>query len=49
MFIRQIHLKINHMIFFTFHSDMKPCDTKRQVTTQKKKNEPKKNVIERHD
>ncbi len=21
---------------FTFHSDMKPCDTKRQVTTEKK-------------
>jgi len=22
-------------ISFTFHSDMKPCDTKRQVKTQK--------------
>jgi hypothetical protein len=28
-------LKISHMNFFTFHSDTKPCDTKRQVTTQK--------------
>jgi hypothetical protein len=24
-------------LFFTFHSDMKPHDTKRQVTTQKNK------------
>jgi hypothetical protein len=22
-------------LFFTFHSDMKPCDSKMQVTTQK--------------
>jgi hypothetical protein len=22
------------IFFFTFHSDMKPCDMKRQVTTQ---------------
>ncbi len=37
-------LKINQMIcFFTFHSDMKLLDTKRQVTTQKNK------LIERHD
>jgi len=28
-------LKIKNMNFSTFHSDMKPCDTKRQVTTQK--------------
>jgi hypothetical protein len=29
-------LKINHMnLFFTFHSDMKPHDTKSQVTTKK--------------
>jgi hypothetical protein len=30
-------LKISHInLFFTCHGDMKPCDTKRQVTTQKK-------------
>jgi len=28
-------------LFFTCHGDMKPCDTKRQVTTQKKKNDIK--------
>ncbi len=28
--------KLSHMKFFyTFHHDMKSCDTKRQVTTQK--------------
>ncbi len=31
------------MIFFTFHSDMKPGDTKSQGTTQKNK------MIQRHD
>jgi hypothetical protein len=31
-------LKIRDTNFiFTFHSDMKPCDTKSQVTTQKSK------------
>jgi hypothetical protein len=29
-------LKISHMNFFTFHSDMKPHNTKRQVTISKK-------------
>jgi hypothetical protein len=29
--------KILYELFFTFRSDMKPCDTKRQVTTQKNK------------
>jgi hypothetical protein len=28
-------LKTSCMNVFTFHSDMKPCDTKRQATTQK--------------
>jgi hypothetical protein len=30
-------LKISHMTVFTFHSDMRPGDIKRQVTTPKKK------------
>jgi hypothetical protein len=42
MFIKQIAFK-KYEFFFTFHSDMKPCDKKRQVTTQKNK------MIERHD
>jgi hypothetical protein len=29
--------KFNHMIFKKNHSHMKPCDTKRQVATQKNK------------
>ncbi len=35
-------LKISHMIVFTFHSDMRLGDIKRQVTTQKKKKNDKK-------
>jgi hypothetical protein len=36
MFIKQILFwKLVILIVFTFHIDMKPCDTKRQVTTQK--------------
>jgi hypothetical protein len=36
MFIKQISLKkIHHVNFFTFHSDLKPCDTKRQMKMQK--------------
>jgi hypothetical protein len=34
--------KLIILVFFTFRSDMKPCDTKRQVTTQKNKMNPKK-------
>ncbi len=37
MFIKEIHLKISHMIFCPFYSDMKPHATKRQVTTQENK------------
>jgi hypothetical protein len=38
MFIKHIiFLKLVIWIAFTFHIDMKPCDTKKQVTTQKNK------------
>jgi hypothetical protein len=34
----KFHLEnYSYEFFFTFHHDMKPCDTKRQVLTQKKK------------
>jgi hypothetical protein len=37
MFIKQISFfKLIIWLVFTFHSDMKPRDTKRQVTTPKK-------------
>jgi hypothetical protein len=31
------HLKESYELFFTFHSDTKPLDTKRQMTTLKNK------------
>jgi hypothetical protein len=38
MFIKKIILRINHMkLDFTFHSDMKPCDTKKELATPKNK------------
>jgi len=37
MFIKQISFKNeSYELFFTFHSDMKPCGTKKQVTTKNK-------------
>jgi len=38
MFIKKNHLKnYSYDLFLTFHSDMKPGDTKWQVTTQTNK------------
>jgi hypothetical protein len=36
MFIKKNSLKIIIILIFTHHSDMKSCDTKRQITTPKK-------------
>jgi hypothetical protein len=34
----KFHLKdYSYELFFTFHTNMKPCDTKKQVTTQENK------------
>jgi hypothetical protein len=38
MFIKQFSFKnYPYELFFTIHSDMKPGDTKKQVTTQRNK------------